>query len=367
MIYRSLLRPILFRLPPETVHELALHSLPFFLGSRAARKLIAGRTPVSPFGKLERFGLTFQNPVGLAAGFDKNGTAAQALAALGFGFIEVGSVTSEPQPGNPQPRLFRLPHDRALINRAGFNNCGASQVAQNIRGRRPDCVVGVNIGKSRRVSIEDAIPDYLQSFEAVYDVADYIAVNVSSPNTPNLRELQRPELLNDLLNSLQQRNDELARRGSLAQAKPLLLKIAPDLSESEIELIVEVALKTNVAGLIATNTTVSRAGLQTARAKVAACGDGGLSGQPLRARSNEVIALVYRLTKGKLPIIGVGGVFTAEDAWEKLCAGASLVQAYTGFIYEGPGMARRINEGLVKILNREGFDSLDAAVGCRAK
>jgi dihydroorotate dehydrogenase len=366
MIYRSLLRPILFRLHPETIHELALHSLRFFLGSRTARKFIGGRTTLSPFGKLERLGLTFANPVGLAAGFDKNGTAAQALAALGFGFIEVGSVTSHPQPGNPRPRLFRLLRDRALINRAGFNNCGAAQLAEHIRRHRPECVLGVNIGKSRRIAIEDAIPDYLESFAAVYDVADYIAINVSSPNTPKLRELQRPGKLAELLKSLQQRNDELARRSSLPQRKPLLLKIAPDLSEAEIESIVDVATRLQIAGLIATNTTVSRADLQTSPAEVEAYGEGGLSGAPLRHRSDEVISLIYRLTRGELPIIGVGGVFTAEDAWDKICAGASLIQLYTGFIYEGPGVARRINEGLAEILKREGFSSLDEAVGCRS-
>jgi dihydroorotate dehydrogenase len=366
MIYRSLLRPILFRLPPETVHELALHSLRFFLGSSTTRKFIAGRTTLSPFGKLDRFGLTFANPVGLAAGFDKNGTAAQALAALGFGFIEVGSVTSEPQPGNPRPRLFRLPRDRALINRAGFNNCGAGQLVENIRRRRPECVLGVNLGKSRHVAIGDAITDYLASFETVYEIADYIAINVSSPNTPKLRELQQPEMLAELLKSLQQRNDELARRNSLQQPKPLLLKIAPDLSKSEVASIVEIATSLKIAGLIATNTTISRSGLQTLSAEVEACGEGGLSGAPLRGRSNEVIALIYRLTRGEMPIIGVGGVFTAEDAWEKICAGAGLIQLYTGFIYEGPGVARRINEGLAEILKREGFRSLDEAIGCRS-
>jgi dihydroorotate dehydrogenase len=367
MIYRSLLRPILFRLPPETVHELALHSLSLFLGSRTARKFVAGRTTPLPFGKLERFGLTFANPVGLAAGFDKNGTAAQALAALGFGFIEVGSVTSEPQPGNPRPRLFRLPRDRALINRAGFNNCGATELANNIKRHRPDCVLGVNIGKSRRIAIEDAIPDYLETLAAVYDVADYVAVNVSSPNTPNLRDLQRPEMLKNLLESLQQRNAELARQYALSQPKPLLLKIAPDLSEGEIKSIIEVAMGAGVAGIIATNTTVRRDDLLTSSASVTACGEGGLSGAPLRQRSNQVIALIYRLTRGALPIIGVGGVFTAEDAWKKVCAGASLIQLYTGFIYEGPRVARRINEGLAEILKREGFHSLDDAVGCRVE
>lgn len=349
------------------MHEFALYSLSVALGSRAARRFAGRRFHREPFGKLKRFGLDFGNPVGLAAGFDKNGTTAQALAALGFGFIEVGSATSAPQPGNPRPRLFRLPRDRALINRAGFNNCGAVQLAENIRRHRPECVLGVNIGKSRHIAIEDAIPDYLGSFEAVYDIADYVAINVSSPNTPKLRELQQPGMLAELLKSLQQRNDELARRSSLPQRKPLLLKIAPDLSESEIESVVEVSTRLQIAGLIATNTTISRAGLQTSRDEVEAYGEGGLSGAPLRHRSDEVISLIYRLTRGELPIVGVGGVFTAEDAWDKICAGASLIQLYTGFIYEGPGVARRINEGLAAILKREGFGSLDEAVGCRVK
>jgi len=227
-------------------------------------------------------------------------------------------------------------------------------------------VLGVNIGKSRSVEIENAIPDYLASFEAICEVADYIAINVSSPNTPNLRELQKPEMLAELLKSLQKRNDELAERSSLEQPKPLLLKIAPDLTESEIESIVEIGTGLKIAGLIATNTTVSRDGLQTSAAEIAKYGQGGLSGAPLRDRSNEVIALIHRLTRGEMPIIGVGGVFNAEDAWEKICAGASLIQLYTGFIYEGPGVARRINEGLAEILKREGFRSLDEAVGCRS-
>jgi dihydroorotate dehydrogenase len=366
-LYTSIVRPILFRLPAESAHEFALRSLSLALDSATARRFVERRLQRQPFGKLDRFGLEFRNPVGLAAGFDKNGTAAQALAALGFGFIEVGSVTSEPQPGNPRPRLFRLPRDRALINRAGFNNCGAAQLAENIRRCRPDCVLGVNIGKSRGVAIENAIPDYLASFDAVYDVADYIACNVSSPNTPNLRELQRPEMLADLLKSLQQRNDELAQKHFLPRPKPLLLKIAPDLSVPEIEMIVDVATNANISSIIATNTTVSREGLRTSPAEVETLGEGGLSGAPLQDRSNEVIALIYRLTQGSLPIIGVGGVFTAADAWEKICAGASLIQLYTGFIYEGPSVARRINEGLAAILKREGLRSLDEAVGCRVK
>ena len=359
----SIIRPVLFRLPPETAHELALKSLNLVLGAEWPRNLVSKRNRQRYLSPLKRFGLEFSNPIGLAAGFDKNGTAAQALATLGFGFIEVGTVTNQPQPGNPKPRLFRLPKDRALINRLGFNNVGAVQAAENLRRHRPDCLVGVNIGKSRSVPIEDAIPDYLASFNAVYDVADYIAINVSSPNTPQLRELQRASLLEELLTALQNRNRELSGSNP---AKPLLVKIAPDLGEAELEQIVEVAARAAVAGIIATNTTVRREGLVTSLTEVERYGEGGLSGAPLRGRSNEVISSVYELTQGKLPIVGVGGVFTAQDAWEKICAGASLIQLYTGFIYEGPGVAGRINKGLAAIMKGEGFSSLDKAVGCRA-
>jgi dihydroorotate dehydrogenase len=217
------------------------------------------------------------------------------------------------------------------------------------------------------VAIADAIPDYLASLTAVYDVADYIAINISSPNTPNLRELQRREPLAELLRALQERNEELAKDKSLHQKKPLLVKIAPDLSEGDLEAIIEVALQANVAGIIATNTTVSRNNLQASPADVERCGEGGLSGAPLRRRSNEVISSIHRLTRGQLPIVGVGGVFTAQDAWEKICAGASLVQLYTGFIYEGPKVAKKINQGLAEILKREGFKSLDDAIGCSAE
>jgi len=365
MIYRSLLRPILFQLPPETAHELALKCLCSALSLPSAKNIFAARHQSSPFGELKRFGLAFANPVGLAAGFDKNGRAADALCALGFGFVEVGTVTHQPQSGNEKPRLFRLPEDRALINRLGFNNCGATQLVANVTRQRPDCVLGVNIGKSRRVAIEDAIPDYLATFETVYDVADYIAVNVSSPNTPNLRELQRQDLLSELLRALQERNRDLALRKSVRR-RPLLVKIAPDLSERELESIIEVAARAEVAGIIATNTTLSRDGLRTSAGRVQAHGAGGLSGAPLRNRSSDVISFIYRATGGKLPIVGVGGVFTAEHAWEKIVAGASLIQLYTGFIYEGPGVAKRINEGLRRIVSKEGFASLDEAVGSRA-
>ena len=360
-LYHSIIRPILFSLPPESAHEFALKTL----NNSAIRACFKQQNRFPELGALKRFGLEFTNPVGLAAGFDKNGTAAAALADLGFGFIEAGTVTNEAQPGNPKPRVFRLPQDRALINRLGFNNHGAKELARHLLDHRPDCVLGVNIGKSRRVAIEESIPDYLASFEAVYDVADYIAVNISSPNTPNLRELQRSDLLSELLQSLQKTNRALAQAGS-GMTKPLLLKIAPDLDQPQIESIIEVALRANISGIIATNTTVRRDALQTPAAEVQACGEGGLSGAPLRAQSNQIISLVHRLTRGELPIIGVGGIFTADDAWEKIAAGASLIQLYTGFIYEGPGVAKRINQGLSEILRREGFDSIDDAVGCRA-
>jgi dihydroorotate dehydrogenase len=370
MFYRSVVRPILFRLAPETAHEFALHALTVGLKAERVRRLAAGRLRREPFGKLERFGLSFSNPVGLAAGFDKNGAAARELAAIGFGFVEVGTVTHLAQAGNPQPRLFRLPHDRALINRQGFNNEGAAALAARLRRARPDCVLGINIGKSRAVEVADAVADYLASFQIVYPHADYITVNVSSPNTPGLRELQRADALTELLTALQRRNGELAQRGvrPTTGRVPLLLKVAPDLDERELELIVDVARRTGIDGIIATNTTTARANLSnTPAGEVSAIGAGGLSGAPLRARSTEVIRALYRLSRGSIEIIGVGGIFNAADAWEKICAGASLLQLYTGFIYEGLTAARDINEGLAEILRREGFRTLDEAVGCRAK
>jgi len=365
MLYRSLLRPLLFRLPPETAHDLALKSLSFAPG--LTKTLLGQRFQRNPFGKLRRFGLTFSNPVGLAAGFDKDGVALDSLAALGFGFIEAGTVTYHPQPGNERPRLFRLPLDKALINRAGFNNEGARAFAERVKRNRPDCVLGVSIGKSKVVALEDAVSDYLKSFEAVYPVADYIAVNVSSPNTPRLRELQKTDQLEVLLRALQESNENLANQTNGRGVLPLLVKLSPDLDVPELESIVAVARRNKIAGLIATNTTVSRASLKTTRATVEACGEGGLSGAPLRIRSLEMIATLYNMTDGSLPLIGVGGVFTAEDAWEMISAGASLLQIYTGFIYEGPAIARKINDGLRRIVSERGFVSLDEAVGSRAR
>ena len=364
MVYRSLVRPLLFSLPPETAHELALHSLSL-LKPKLINRFVARSYTTSSLS-INRFGISFPNVVGLAAGFDKNGIALDALAALGFGFIEAGTVTYYPQPGNPRPRLFRLPQDRALINRAGFNNEGAAAFAKRVEKQRPNCVLGVSIGKSKITPLDQATEDYLASFELVYDVADYIAVNVSSPNTPQLRELQQAEQLSSLLSALQARSQELQQFHQRSRPMPLLVKLSPDVSHKQLELIVDVLLRLRIDGIIATNTTISRDDLRTDPGKVAACGEGGLSGAPLRLRSTRMIADLYKLTKGRVPIIGVGGIFTAEDAWEKIAAGASLVQLYTGFIYQGPRIARDINEGLERILKRQRLPNLDAAVGCRA-
>jgi dihydroorotate dehydrogenase len=358
MVYRSLLRPLLFRLPPETAHEFALHSLSLLPSSLLAK----GGSTANP---ISRFGLSFQNPVGLAAGFDKNGVALRPLAALGFGFIEAGTVTFHPQPGNPRPRLFRLAEDQALINRAGFNNEGAAAFAKRVERNRPECVLGVSIGKSKITPLEEATEDYLASFEIVYNVADYIAVNVSSPNTPQLRELQQSQQLAGLLSALQTRGSELQQRHQ--KRVPLLVKLSPDLERKDLETIVEVIQSLEIDGIIATNTTISRENLRTEPKRVAAAGEGGLSGKPLKSRSTQMIAGLYELTRGRTPLIGVGGIFTAKDAWEKICAGASLVQLYTGFIYQGPGIAHDINEGLANILAREKFANLDAAIGSRSK
>lgn len=347
----SIFRSILFKLPAEVGHNLAINSMRCFLGSNFIQQILLDRLCVDL--NVERFGLKFRNPLGVAAGFDKNCVVASQLASLGFGFVEVGTITYKPQLGNPKPRLFRLEEDKALINRLGFNNDGAQAIASRLeRLKRKNFIVGVNIGRNK--DAEQEIENYILSFRLIRELADYVVVNVSSPNTPNLRALQEAEKLRDLLISLQEENKS---------RKPLLVKIAPDLSEEQIEAIVDVCLRTNVSGVIATNTTVSRKGLKTATDKLLRIGKGGLSGKPLEEMSNQVIRKVYSFSRGKLTIIGVGGIFTAQDAFKKICAGASLLQVYTGFIYEGPKIAYRINSGLVDILHQRGFSSLDEAVG----
>ncbi len=387
-LYEKLIRPAMFRLDAEAAHELGMRSLRIGLSSEVAQRIALRRYGSPEFEKLERFGLRFANPLGVAAGFDKNGVVVNRLASLGFGFVEVGTVTFRPQKGNEKPRLFRLPDDKALINRLGFNNDGADTVATRLKKLRRRCIVGVNIGRNKDVPNDAAVGNYLASFDLVHDVADYIAINISSPNTPNLRDLQQAGNLEELLIAIQERNRALSSRalspglsGQITEKeppeggtqnseppqdgnqnmKPLVVKIAPDLTESDIEEIVDVCLRHSIAGIIATNTTISRDNLKTTG--VEKLGAGGLSGKPIANRSNEVISSVFRYSKGKLPVIGVGGIFTVDDAFAKIAAGASLLQAYTGFIYSGPAFARNINEGLLNILKRKGFADLNEAVG----
>lgn len=336
-----LIKRTLFLLRPEKAHYTAMGALGLLRalpgGKALLKKLFSHRD-----AGLERtvFGITFPNPVGLAAGFDKDARWLDQLECLGFGFVEIGTVTPLPQPGNEAPRLFRLPQDQALINRMGFNNRGAEAAARRIRARKGKVIVGGNIGKNKLTPNEDAASDYEKCFQALYPVVDYFVVNVSSPNTPGLRSLQEKEPLRQLLGGIQQLNQRQPA------PKPLLLKIAPDLNTAQLDNIIEIALETRISGLVATNTTLSREGLRTPGTEVGRMGAGGLSGKPLAGRSTEIIRYLHDKTKGSLPIIAVGGIFTAADAREKLDAGASLLQVYTGFIYEGPAIARKILKGL---------------------
>ncbi|QQS32882.1 MAG: quinone-dependent dihydroorotate dehydrogenase [Acidobacteriota bacterium] len=346
--WNKIVRPVMFALDAERAHELGMSAL----RNGLARPFYSEE--VFPELETEVFGLRFKNPLGIAAGFDKNGTVVEQLASLGFGFVEVGTVTLKPQPGNERPRMFRLPADNALINRLGFNNDGAEAVADRLAKIKRRCIVGVNIGKNRDVAIADAVENYVRTYDIVHPVADYITVNISSPNTPNLRELQKGESLDELLSALTERNAEEAR-------KPLLVKIAPDLNDAEIRAVVEKCMQYGIDGIIAANTTISRQGLQTK--EVEAIGAGGLSGRPLTMRSTEVVRRIYEFSDGKLPIVGVGGIFDANDAFEKFAAGASLVQAYTGFVYVGPTFAADVCRGLAKCLRDNGFRSIGDAVG----
>ena len=362
MPYR-LLRPLLFTLPAERAHHLGAAALSAALSTSRARALARSRYHVDdPALRVERFGVRFANPVGLAAGFDKGGEWFNALGALGFGFVEIGTVTALAQPGNPHPRLFRLPADRALLNRMGFNNPGAEVVAARLARTPAETVLGINLGKSRAAPLEEAATDYLRSLELLEPYAAYLVVNVSSPNTPGLRQLQDAAPLRALLRALRARAGELAAARGGAP-RPILLKIAPDLSDAQVEEAAGIAVEEGMAGLVATNTTVSRDGLSTPAAMLERLGAGGISGAPVARRAREVVSLAYRATGGRLPVVGVGGIFGAEDAWEMVRAGAGLLQLWTGFVYRGPGLAREINRGLAERLHREGMRSLDDAVG----
>jgi len=341
-----LLKPVLFLFDPEKVHYFVTRNLKRFNRFPGGAALSRALWDLKD-ARLERevFGLKFINPVGLAAGFDKNGGFIGEMANLGFGFIEVGTVTPLPQPGNAKPRMFRSVTDKAIINRMGFNNLGGDVVAERIAAYRRNAppaqkglIIGGNIGKNKNTSNEDAVSDYIKCFDRLFDVVDYFVVNVSSPNTPGLRALQEKGPLMHILNTLQQRNNKNG------VSKPILLKIAPDLTNEQLDDIVEIVQQTKIAGVIATNTTIDKAALANEKLKEEA---GGLSGVPLARRSTEVIRYIAEKSNHSFPIIGVGGIHSADDAVEKLEAGASLIQLYTGFIYEGPGLIKRINKKIL--------------------
>ncbi len=342
-----LLRQILFRVQPEQVHYMVMGWLQKAYKLGPLRSMLKNAYSLNdPKLQKELWGIRFPNPVGLAAGFDKDARWTDELSCLGFGFVEIGTVTPKPQPGNEKPRLFRLTEDEALINRMGFNNQGSEVAAERLRHRKEKLVIGGNIGKNKVTPNEDALRDYEACFRDLYNVVDYFVVNVSSPNTPGLRELQDKEPLMRILNRLKELNEQLG------SPKPLLLKIAPDLTNSQLDDIISIITETGIQGVVATNTTIDRSSLKTPATKVESIGAGGLSGKPLRERATEVIKYLHDNSNGQFPIIAVGGIYTAADAIEKLEAGAALVQVYTGFIYEGPAIAKNICKGLLKHYNK---------------
>ncbi|HLK54921.1 MAG TPA: quinone-dependent dihydroorotate dehydrogenase [Chthonomonadaceae bacterium] len=360
MFYRRALRPILFRQDPEKAHERTIEMLATLDGFSGAPHPFT-----HPKLQQELAGLEFPNPVGLAAGCDKNARAVMVWPRFGFGFVEVGTITAQPQPGNPRPRLFRVPEYDALVNRLGFNSEGSEVVAKRLshlrqRARALSVPLAVNIGKTKLVTGDDAVlEDYRTGFRRLAPYADLIVVNVSSPNTPGLRQWQQKEKLTPLLAMLMEEASALSERSG--KRLPLFVKISPDMADADMFDVAEVAQSLGLAGIIATNTTIAREG------RVAGVThEGGLSGKPLRERATEVIRLLFRHTEGRLPLIGVGGIFTAEDAYARIRAGASLVQLYSGMIYEGPYLARRINTGLIRLMERDGVQHLAEIIGVDA-
>ncbi len=346
-IYKSYFRPILFKVNPETIHHFVFKTLKFVFKIPGAA-FFAKSLFVNKNKKLERtvFGIRFPNPVGLAAGMDKNAHLYEEFIAMGFGFVEIGTVTPLPQPGNEKPRMFRLPQDAAIINRMGFNNDGVEVVANRLRKKNATLIVGGNIGKNKITENSKAIDDYEVCFRVLFSSVNYFAVNVSSPNTPGLRSLQDKGPLLEILLRLQNLNAVLAIQYNCTR-KPILLKIAPDLTIDQLDEIIEVVLESKIDGVIATNTTVSRENLKSDKKEIEFAGSGGLSGKPLGKRSTEVIRYLSGKSGGKFKIIGVGGIHSADDALEKLNAGADLIQLYTGFIYEGPSLIKDINKALL--------------------
>lgn len=342
-MYRLIIKPLLFSLQPETAHHIAFRLLKLASFIPGMNTLMRSMFQISD-KRLEReiFGIRFPNPVGLAAGFDKDAKAIDGLGNLGFGFVEVGTLTPKGQSGNDKPRLFRLPKDKALINRMGFNNEGMGAAVSRLKKRKSNIIVGGNIGKNKVTPNEDAYNDYELCLDTLYDFVDYFVINISSPNTPGLRELQEKEPLKKLLRGLKNRVSSKSTR------KPMLLKIAPDLTDPQLDDIIEIIKEVELDGVVATNTTIERSGLTTSEKDVSVIGQGGLSGAPVASRSTAVIRYLRDGLGKSIPIIGVGGIMTAKDALEKMEAGADLIQVYTGFVYEGPSFVKKINRAILK-------------------
>jgi dihydroorotate dehydrogenase len=361
MLYKKLLKPLFFRLSAENAHHLMIQSLSIakkIPGGLILFKMMYGMSK-HPELNVKLGGVVYPNPIGLAAGLDKNAMAVNAFSSIGFGFIEVGTVTPRPQPGNPLPRLFRLPSDTALINRMGFNNVGAERMAMNLKAAKPYVIpIAVNIGKNKDTANEDAVEDYRTCIRSLYTEGDFFVVNISSPNTPGLRNLQHGEDLRNLLEAVKDEMN-LQRKKHGGNEKPIWVKIAPDVSNEELNYMIETIVQSGIFGVIATNTTLSREGLTHKSASEA----GGLSGKPLTNRSTEIIRQIYKQTKGRLPIIGSGGIFTAKDAYDKIRAGASLVEVYTALIYEGPDLIKQLNLGLLQLMRKDGFTHISQVVG----
>ena len=353
----------------ENAHSRVLSVLSRMSRSRFSLSML-GTLYRSPELPVKLFNLDFSNPVGVAAGMDKNGVAVPSWQSIGYGFCEIGGVTLHEQPGNPKPRMFRASKDKALINRMGFNNIGAHALQEKLqywkdKGLWPDSPVGINLGKSKITPLKDAPLDYSGSIKILWKHADFFVINVSSPNTPGLRDLQESKNLDSIIKKCCEINKECSE-GDDNTLKPILVKIAPELDDGFLEDIVKIVKKHKLSGIVATNTTIDRPETTNISSEKIYNEVGGLSGAPLKDKSTEMIRKIYRLTKGKIPIIGVGGIFTAEDAWDKITAGASIVQLYTGLVFEGPGIAKSIVKGLKKRVESEGFESISDAVGIEA-
>lgn len=350
--YQLLLKEM-FKLKPETIHHIVFTGIQGLNMLSPVHRFLEKKWAVhDPVLEQELFGVHFPRPLGLAAGFDKNAAAADAWAALGFGYAELGTVTAAPQPGNPAPRLFRLPLDRALLNRMGFNNHGAATAASHLRRRGTKDIIGINIGKTKVVPVEHAADDYRRSAKLVGDLADFLVINVSSPNTPGLRDLQAVESLRPIIKAVQE-----------STSSPILIKIAPDLADDDIDAVADLAVEMGLAGIIATNTTISRQGLQTPGDIVSLMGAGGISGAPLAQRATEVLRRLYARVGHDIVLVGVGGIDSVEEAWRRIGAGASLLQGYTQFIYGGPDWIRDIHLGLASQVRAHGLSNISQAVG----